>query len=297
MPRIAIATFRHMPVEFTDDERLEAALIDRGAEAMRVAWDTDLDWTLFDLVVIRSTWDYDHRLDEFIDWAEHVGDRLLNRPELVAWNSDKRYLEDLDDAGIPVVPTEYVAPGEELPELQGEVVVKPTVSAGGRDTGRFTENTHDDAYDLIEAIHDTRRIAMVQPYLATVDTLGETALVCIDGQPSHALRKGQVLQPDEIAPVRDEPDGHGAAEIMYSPDLVGPAQATESEIRLARMVLRHLEQEFGETPLYARIDTVEDAWREPVLMELEAIEPNLYLEHADSALGRLADAIVNRLDG
>ena len=296
MPRIAIATFRHMPAEFTDDERLEAALIDRGLDAMRVAWDTDLDWEHFDLVVIRSTWDYDHRLDEFIDWAEHVGDRLLNPPELVAWNSDKRYLEDLGDAGIPVVPTDWVAPGEELPELEGEVVVKPTVSAGGRDTGRFTEATHEDAYDLIEAIHATRRVAMVQPYLATVDTLGETAVVCIDGQPSHALRKGQVLQPDEVAPVRDEPGGHGAAEVMYSPDLVGPANATEDEIRLARMVLRHLEQEFGETPLYARVDMVSDAWREPVLMELEAIEPNLYLEHADGALDRLADAIIARTD-
>jgi hypothetical protein len=137
--RVAIATFASLPPEFTDDERLADALAARGAAVARVPWDDpDADWPSFDAVVIRSTWDYARRRDEFVAWADSVGSRLHNSPALIRWNTDKRYLGDLEAAGVPVVHTDYVAPGDPVPALAGEVVVKPTISAGAMDSGRFS---------------------------------------------------------------------------------------------------------------------------------------------------------------
>lgn len=138
------------------------------------------------------------------------------------------YLHDLEAAGISVVPTAYVAPGEPPPTLEGEVVVKPSVSAGAKDSGRFGPAAHDQARALIERIHRAGRTAMVQPYLASVDSRGETAIVYLDGTPSHALHKGAVLRPDEVAPLRS--DELGVAEVMYDPDLVVAGTADDAEL-------------------------------------------------------------------
>ena len=282
-----------MPPEFDDDRRLAAALAERGAGVEIPSWDDPaVDWERFDLVVIRSTWDYARRRDEFLAWCDAVGERLHNAPALVRWNSDKRYLGEMGAVGIAVVPTHYVEPGEASPELVGEVVVKPNISAGGRDTGRFGERAHDQALELIAAIQASGRVAMVQRYEPSVDALGETAVLCIDGEPAHALRKRAVLRPDEVAPVRD--DGVGAAEIMYDPGLVTPAEATAAELARAREVLMWVEERFGYRPLYARVDMVPAADGDPVLMELEAIEPNFYLDQVPSTAARVAEAILRR---
>jgi hypothetical protein len=291
--RIAIASFSDMPPEFRDDELLAAALRERGAEASIETWDDPaIDWDGFDLVVIRSTWDYALRRDQFLAWVDRVGDRLHNAPAVVRWNSDKRYLGDLADAGIAVVRTEYVGAGEPAPELDGEVVVKPNVSAGGRDTGRFGPETHGLARVLIEAIQRSGRIAMVQPYQRSVDGAGETAVLCIDGEPAHALRKGPVLRPDEIAPVRE--GGAGAAEVMYDPELVVATEATEAELVNARAIVAHLAERFDYLPLYARVDTVPGADGEPILLELEVIEPSFYLDQVPATTAVVADAILGR---
>jgi hypothetical protein len=189
-----------------------------------------------------------------------------------------------------VVPTEYVEPGAAAPELAGEVAVKPTVSAGGRDTGRFSAATHDDARALIQRITSQGRTAMVQPYLASVDTEGETALVFIAGRLAHVLRKRAVLAPDEVAPVRD--DELGAAEAMYDPDLVLPATARPAEIELGSAVVEHLRSRFGSTPLITRTDLVGGPDGAPCVLEIEAVEPHLYLEHAPASVELLAEAIV-----
>jgi hypothetical protein len=292
--RVAIASFTRMPPEFRDDEELARVLRARGAVVAIEPWDDpDVDWAPYEAVVIRSTWNYARRRDRFLAWCERIGERLHNAPALVRWNSDKRYLRDLAGAGIRVVDTRFVEPGDEIPDLEGEVVVKPNVSAGGRDTGRFGPSTHDVARELIAEILASGRAAMVQPYQSSVDEIGETAVLCIDGEPAHALRKRAVLRPDEVAPTRD--DGVGAAEIMYDPGLVTATEAADAELEHARAVVAHVRERFGYLPLYARVDTIRGPDGEPVLMELEAIEPNFYLDQAPATAQRVGDAILARV--
>lgn len=293
---VAIATISALPHDFDDDRWLVEALARRGCTAARIAWDArDVEWHEFDAVVIRSTWDYSDRHAEFVAWVDRVGHRLHNAPALVRWNSEKTYLRDLAEAGVPVVPTTYVAPGDMLPQLRGEVVVKPTVSAGAKDTGRFGQTTHDLARELVGRINASGRTAMVQPYQASVDRAGETAVVVIDGAVSHVLHKRAVLRPDEVAPVRD--DGVGAAEAMYDPGLVTEGEADDAELRLATDVVAAVRDRFGYLPLYARVDMVPGPEGAPVLMELEAVEPRLYPELAPGSVERLADAVVARVTG
>jgi hypothetical protein len=290
---VALASVDWLPSEFTELDILEAALRERGAAVSIVSWDDQrADWRRFDLVVIRATWDYTWRFDDFLAWADAVGERLHNRPALVRWNADKRYLADLAAAGIPVVDTTYVEPGDPRPDLHGEVVVKPAVSAGARDTGRFGPGTHDAAHELLDALAAQGRTALVQPYLSSVDSVGETAVVLVDGQPSHVLRKDVVLAPDEIAPTRD--DALGAAEAMYDPDLVKAGRASREELAVAGQVVAEIERRFGEVPLYARVDLVRGPGGSPLLLELEAVEPAFYLDQAPQAAGVFADAILRR---
>ena len=171
-------------------------------------------------------------------------------------------------------------------------MIKPNVSAGSRDTGRFGPGAHDLGRGLIGEIHASGRIAMVQPYKATVDTVGETAVLCIDGEPVHTLRKGAVLRPDEVAPIRE--GGPGAAEAMYDPELVTPAEATDAE----------LEQRARDRRPGRRAIRLPAALRpgrhgpgadgEPVLLELELIEPNFYLDQVPATTAVVADAIIAR---
>lgn len=292
--RAAIATFSGMPEEFRDDRVLLERLAERGVDITYAPWDdTSVEWASYPFVLARSPWDYSTRHADFLAWADDVGDTLENPPAVIRWNSDKRYLGDLGAAGVPVVPTVYVEPGEPAPPIDGEVVVKPTISAGARDTGRFSPRSADEGRALIERITASGRVAMVQPFLATVEDAGETAVVTIDGEVSHVLHKRPVLAADETAPIRD--DALGVAEAMYDPDLVGPGEAAPDQLALAETVLAALRDRFGRTPLVARVDMLRAEDGTPVLLELEAIEPNLYFEHAPGAAERLADAVVRRL--
>jgi glutathione synthase/RimK-type ligase-like ATP-grasp enzyme len=267
-----------------DDDHEAAALL--GAD-MQVWNDPSVDWATYDRVVIRSVWDYTSQLDAFLRWCEDVGPRRLrNRPDLVAFNADKRYLRAL---AAPTVPTLFVGPGDPAPALHGEVVVKPNVSAGARDTGRFTPADHDDAQVLVAHIQASGRTALIQPYLPLIDERGETAIVYLGGARSHVLRKRAVLREAGIAPLA--PGAGAPAAAMLETDLVTAAQATVAELALAAEVHREISERFG-TPLYARIDLVPEPDGEPVLLELEVIEPCLYLEQAPGAAQRLADAVL-----
>jgi len=259
-----------------EDDRLSAeVLAGRGIEVEFVAWDDPaVDWSSFDRVVIRSTWDYPGRLEEFLGWCERVGgERLRNGPELVRWNSDRRYLAELDGSGLPVPPTLLVAPLGPVPELHGEVVVKPLVGAGARDTGRFTPEARPGMLALLERLGRQDRIAMIQPYLDEIGQAGETGLVFFGGRFAYALKKRGFLEPDSIAPVED---GSGPASAMVDETLVRPGEAEPAEIELGGRTVEWVAGRFGGTPLYLRVDTLMTR-QGPVIMEIEAIEPSFYL--------------------
>jgi hypothetical protein len=280
--RIAFATCPAWPDGFTDDH--EAAAL-AGAE-WRLWDDPTVDWEVYDRVVLRSVWNYTKRIGDFLAWCERVGpERLRNTPELVAFNADKRYLGEL---GVPIVPTAFVGPDGPPPGFEGEVVVKPNVSAGARDTGRFPAERHDEALALIEAIRSSGRVALVQPYLPGVDEEGETAIVYLDGEVSHVLRKRAILRDAGVAPLGEDPDGPAA--VMLDEDLVFAGQATDAELALAADVHERITERFG-IPLYARVDIVPGHGGEPVLIELEALDPCLYLDQAPGAAARFGTAI------
>jgi hypothetical protein len=289
--RIGLATCAALRDGWSDDQLLAEALRGRGAEATFAVWDDPaVQWQRFDLVLIRSTWDYTERRDDFVAWAEAVGERLRNPPAVVRWNSDKHYLAELESAGVPVVPTRIVEPGDRPPELNGEVVIKPAVSAGALATGRFGPGAHGQARSLLTRLGAEGRAAMVQPYLTGVDADGETAVVYFGGEVSHVLRKNAVLGPDEEAPVRE--DRITAAEPYFDEGLVGRGEADPRQRELAGLVLEWIRSRFG-LPLYARVDLVPGPDGAPVLLELEAVEPNFYLATSDGAADRLATAVLD----
>lgn len=290
--KIAVVTCAALPEGHEWDRPLLGALERAGASVTLEVWDEGgVDWARYDAVLVRWPWDYSHKCEAFVAWAQSVGERLHNAPAVLAWNSDKRYLAELGAAGLPVVPTTLVEPGDPPPRLDSrEVVVKPTISAGARDTGRFTRAAHDGAQALIARLLDAGRTAMVQPYLPAVEASGETAIVMIAGIESHVLHKRAVLAPDQEAPLGDDELGSAAA--MHDPELVQPGDASAAEHELAATVIEHVAQRFGEPPLYARVDMLTGDDKSPVLLELEAIEPALYLSSVPGAAERLAEAIM-----
>jgi hypothetical protein len=231
---------------------------------------------------VRQTWDYVDRRDEFLAWARAVP-RLANPAELLAWNTDKRYLDELVAAGLPTVPTIFLAPGDRFAAPDAaELVVKPTVSAGSRDTRRHAAERLDQAAAHVAELQAAGRTAMVQPYLSAVDIAGETALLYLDGRLSHAIRKGPMLAADT-----KPPDG------LFAEEDIGPRDPSGAERALGQRVMAAIGERWG-TPLYARVDLLPGPDGEPVLIEVELTEPSLFLGHAPGAPQRLAEAIAAR---
>lgn len=283
--RVAFATCSAMPGGSRDDHEAAAAL-----DAAFPVWDDPaVDWSAFDRVVLRSVWDYSSRLPEFLAWCDRVGaERLRNPPALVRWNADKRYLGDVDAA---TVPTWFVDPGRTIPDdawASGEIVVKPNVSAGARSTGRFERDAAADAVALVEAIHARGLVALVQPYLRSVEDVGETALVYLGGALSHVLSKRAVLRTPGIAPVAA--GELAVAAVMLEDDLVIAGEASPAQRAFADGVIAEIAARFG-VPLYARVDIIPGPGGAPVLLELEVIEPALYLATATGACDRLVAAV------
>jgi glutathione synthase/RimK-type ligase-like ATP-grasp enzyme len=282
-PRVGLATCSLLPEGDGDDAGLPAAL--GGADFL--VWDDPaVDWERYDLVVVRSTWDYHLRRDEFVAWAQRLGPRLVNPPAILAWNTDKRYLHEIAEAGLPVVDTSLVEPGEWFSPPAGEYVVKPTVSAGSRDTARFEGGDGDAnrARALVQAIHHSGRTAMVQPYVASVDTRGETAMLFFDGEFSHAIHKGPLLHPGQA------PTGE-----VFAPETIEARTATAAERAVADGIVAWVRQRFCGAPAYARVDLVEDAGGAPLLLELELTEPSLFFAHAPDGPAGFAAALRRRL--
>ena len=270
-PRVALATCRGLPDLFEDDAALPAALAAVGVDAQPAVWDDPaVDWAAFDLVVVRSTWDYVPRREEFVAWARSVP-RLANPADVVAWNTDKRYLRDLAAAGVPVVPTQWVEPGEPYDPPAGEHVVKPAVSASAADTARYAAGQDSRAH--VARMQAAGRTAMVQPYLTAIEEAGETSVLHVGGRYSHAARKAPVLVPD-----LDDPDD---VEITAR-------EPSVAELALAQAALAAVP---GGPLLFSRTDLVPGPDGEPLLLELELTEPCLFLATAPAAAERLAEAV------
>ena len=278
MTRIALATAVAMETVDADEELLMAHL----PEAELAAWDDpNVDWSRFDIVVLRSTWNYTDHLDAFLEWIDHVSSvsRLVNPATVVRWNTDKRYLGQVAAAGFDVVPTVYVEPGDEIPTeaLAGHVVVKPTVGAGSKGAALFRDDATAAAAH-VTTLHNEGRVAMVQPYLDGVDTAGETALVYVGGTFSHAASKAAILSKEMSWSTG-----------LYADEKVVATTASAQERDVADRIVAALADLVtgGADVAYARVDLLPTP-DGPVLLELELTEPSLFLACDPGAAERAA---------
>lgn len=296
-PRIALASCDTLPDWEVDDQALHTALRARDVALSVVSWSNpSIDWGAFEAVLLRTTWDYTTRRDDFVSWAEHVDrqTRLFNPAAVVRWNTHKRYLLELAATGAPTIPTQWIdrpLGSEELEALLEaagwtRAFLKPAVGATAHHTLRFDR---DEAGSSAAVAHLAAHLPhdgamLLQPYLESVEAKGEISLVLFDGQPSHAVRK--VPQPGDYR-VQDD---HGAHDepLAISDELV---EASQKMLEAARGS--------GALPsdplLYARCDFIEDDEGHLLLTELELVEPSLFFRHDEAAAGRLADALLARL--
>jgi glutathione synthase/RimK-type ligase-like ATP-grasp enzyme len=271
------------PADFViDDEHAFEPMADLGWDVSAVPWcQTERPWTDFDAVIIRSTWDYPPVLQQFLETLETIDaqTRLANPIELVWWNLSKTYLRDLESAGVGIVPTLWVDEPDEdtlryamASSAPGDHVIKPVVGANGVDAFHLPELIPDARMDeLVGVFH--RRPCMIQPFMPNVISEGEFSLFYFNGQYSHAILKTP------------------AAEEFRSQEERGARiKLVRPEARLRQRGLQTLEC-VSPRPLYARIDFVRDERSDFRVMEMELIEPSLYLRmHPDAPL-RFARAI------
>lgn len=295
--RVAIASCRADTEAAADDlypdadqPVLDVALHRTGLLPASVSWDDDdIDWREFDAAVVRSTWDSVNRPAAFLAWARRTSEvtTLLNPLAAIEWNLDKAYLRTLAERGVAVVPTRWIAHESEWEAPGQEFVVKPAMSAGGRETARYRPEEAAAADAHVRRILSSGKTAMVQPYMTSVDaeSRGETKLVFIDGAFSHAVRVGPQLFAGEG--VRPRP-----WERPVPTELVAAAPA---QVTAAEAVLAAVDAEVGAPLLYARVDLVAGPTDEPLLAEVELVDPILFLRHEPAAAARLAAAIARLL--
>jgi glutathione synthase/RimK-type ligase-like ATP-grasp enzyme len=247
------------------------ALSARGVEASPAVWDDGaVEWAEFELVVVRSTWDYPDRRDEFLAWAESVP-RVLNSPEVLRWNTDKSYLATL---GMEPIRTDFLEPGDPFAAPDAPFVVKPSIGAGSIGAARYDAGDAR-AHDHVRRLHAAGKTVMVQPFLEAVDHAGEVALHYLGGAFSHAVRKAAML-----------PRGGDPGEGLFVEERISAAEPSAEELELAEQALDAVPFERGKL-LYARVDLLPG----PVLLEVELTEPSLYLGYSDGAAERFADAV------
>lgn len=266
-------------IGLTDDDALFTAVLEaRGVAVTPVNWDAGEPPSGADAFILRSPWNYHLQPDAFLAWIDRASQRgaVWNEPSLVRWNSHKEYLFDLRDAGIPVAETVLCAKhaASDLRSIMrergwDEVVVKPAISASSFMTAIVGLPGVEDGQHLLESILETRD-ALVQPFMPEIFERGERSLTFIDGAFSHAAHKTPFTSVC----------GKGSA-----------VAAEPEEIRLAQRALAVV----SPTPLYARVDLLRGADGVDRVMELELIDPELYLRFSPDAPQRLARAILRRL--
>jgi len=286
-PRIALATYDRAPELAADDRLIPPALAAVGIEAVAAVWsDGRAPWETFDAVLIRSCWDYHLRSGEFRAWLDRLDAGRVpvwNSTALVRWNADKRYLLDLAARGVPSLPTIVIPPGaaDRVAAAAAErgwtrFVLKPTVSASGYETHAFRFPLTSADHAAVERV-SAAGAALLQPFADAIPALGELSFVFLDGRPSHAALKRAA-----------------AGEFRVQTEHGGSVEPIDADPLLAEQAAAALTA-LDEVPLYARVDGVVIDGRF-VLMELELIEPNLFLSLGRDAPARLATAVARRLE-
>lgn len=304
LTRIALASCDPYPPVVDDEEPLRQALRERGCEVVDPAWDADFDWSSCAAILIRSTWDYHTRCDEFVAWCERVSKvtQLFHGPRIVRWNVDKRYLAELEKRGVPIAKTVWLdRRDEQLATTIAHAVsgwtrafLKPVVGANASDTLRFSC----DAGGIEAAVAHVRATAggfMLQPYLDAVESQGELSIITVDGEPSHGIRKVPAAGDYRVQ------EDWGARDEAWQPD--------DAALELARRALAAANEILGERLLYGRVDLLisEQAegrgelsnlndGRAYVLNELELVEPALFFRHSAATADRLAAALLSRIE-
>jgi glutathione synthase/RimK-type ligase-like ATP-grasp enzyme len=280
--RVAFVTYDAIPDLTPDDQLAVAALAALDIRTDAVRWsDSVIDWLQYDAVILRSTWDYFHHVAAFrawIDRLESIGAKLWNRPIILRGNIDKRYLTDIRHPHLAPPPSAFFVKGSRVDlaavlQARGwtEAVVKPTVSADGFSIERVSLATADDdqhALDEMVAHADV----MIQKLVPEIRTNGEISLMFFNGEYSHAVGKRAA-----------------GGEFRVQERLGGVITPTVAPVRLVRLA-GDLLQRAAPGTLYARVDVVVTADRF-VLMELELLEPSLYLAFAPGAAAAFASAV------
>jgi O-ureido-D-serine cyclo-ligase len=286
--RIALVSTGSARALDEDLEPLTAALAALGAETDVVDWDDGtVDWSRFDLAVLRSPWNYTQHVVAFRTWIERgaAATCLVNPAPLVRWNLDKHYLADLAAAGVPTVPGQFVEPGMDAGIAlrtfldrhadSAELVVKPAIGAGSRDARRHARDATDAARTHLGQLLDAGRSVLLQPYLDRVDEHGETALIFFGGEFSHAIRKGPLLAP-----------GAESTRALFAAEHIVAREPSPAELAVARAALASIP--FAPPFAYARVDLIRDADDAPHVLELELVEPSLFFAHAEGSAARFA---------
>ena len=294
LPHIAIVTAAAARELDEDLPPLVTALrAHSGVRFAIVNWDdAGVDWSQYDVAVLRSTWDYSLRLGEFLDWATRIAAQthLLNPFAVVRWNTDKHYLHELAAAGVRTVPSDFIEPDDAAEsELDAflarhpaaEFVVKPAIGAGSRDAQRHAREDVHAALSHVRRLQGARRSVLLQPYLARVDAAGETALIFFEGRFSHAIRKGPLLR-----------RGEGPTRALFATEHITARTPQPAERALAEATLAAMP--FPQPLLYARVDLIGADDGSPCVLELELTEPSLFFDHDAGAAERFASALVAR---
>lgn len=265
-----------------DDRLLQEALTRRGLTSFRVDWaDPDIDWSRFRCAVFRTTWNYYERFAEFSAWLgrAELATRLCNPASTVRWNADKHYLAEIACRWVPVVPSRFLERGstQTLADVLAETgwneaIIKPCVSGAARHTYRVNRETVGDHQPILAELL-THESMIVQPFQADIAVTGEDSLIVFDGRYSHAVRK--VAKPGDFR-VQDD---HGGTVQKYRP--------TDEQIALAERAAAVCQP----VPVYGRVDMVRDNDGRLAVMELELIEPELWLRFHPPAADAFAAGV------
>jgi glutathione synthase/RimK-type ligase-like ATP-grasp enzyme len=261
---------------------LRDALAVEGLEPSVAVWnDPTAGWRDVDLILASYVWGYVLHRREFVEWAYQVAahTRLVNSAPVLEWGSDKTYLIDLIAQKVPVVPTVWIRAGDRWHPPSDDYVIKPSVASGGMGAARYVDQGVEHADRHVRQLLAAGQTVMIQPYQSAVDVEGETALIYLGGNYSHAVGKEALLRSDV-----------GVIDRLWEQQTISHVSARDDQRLLAEKAMHAVAQLVGSTT-YARVDMVDSAEGSPLVLEVEVVEPNLFLTHCPEASGRLASLL------